>query len=140
MRTAIDRHPYYSDFDSGRSQQYFGVNFRWHYGPVYFFFGCFFDSFTVRFFRNLTQNKQMNSAYSYPIAPQIAPKLPPEADSESEAQAVFKWCFSGLVVPTCCHTYAYMLPPLHQKKEKIGMFKSSIFWGFHLKSIFVSRC
>ena len=35
MRTAINRHPY-SDFDSGTSQQYFGVNFRWHYGPVYF--------------------------------------------------------------------------------------------------------
>ena len=84
------------------------------------------------FFRNLTQNKQMNSAYSYPIAPQIAAKLPPEADSESEAQAVFKWCFSGLVVPTCCHTYAYMLPPLHKKKEKIGTFKSSIFWVFTL--------
>ena len=33
-----------------------------------------------------------------------------------------------------------MLPPLHQKKEKIGTFKSSILWGFHLKSIFVSRC
>ena len=131
----------YSDFDSGTSQQYFGVNFRWHYGPVYFH--VLFVLIVLPYVfqtGNLTQQNRWIPIFIPHSTSNSLLSYPPEADSESEAQAVFKWCFSGLVVPTCCHTYAYMLPPLHQKKEKIGTFKSSIFWGFHLKSIFVSRC